>query len=65
MDTFLEQKKELVTVQEELAMQNLYEFNNDYAFENSITSELPENFDNAKVVPLSQLLIKKISNIMS
>jgi sensor histidine kinase YesM len=58
----LEQKdKELVTVQEELAFAKTYMNLLIMRFENSITFELPENFDNsdAKVVPLSlQLLLE-------
>ena len=58
----LEQKdKELVTVSEELAFAKTYMNLLKMRFENSITFELPENFDNpdAKVVPLSlQLLLE-------
>ena len=58
----LEQKdKELVTVQEELAFAKTYMNLLKMRFENSITFDLPENFDNpeAKVVPLSlQLLLE-------
>lgn len=58
----LEQKdKELVTVQEELAFAKTYMNLLKMRFENSITFELPEDFDNpeAKVVPLSlQLLLE-------
>ena len=58
----LEQKdKELVTVQEELSFAKTYMNLLKMLFENSITYELPENFDNdeAKVVPLSlQLLLE-------
>lgn len=58
----LEQKdKELVTVQEELAFAKTYMNLLKMRFENSITFELPENYDNAeaKVVPLSlQLLLE-------
>lgn len=58
----LEQKdKELVTVSEELAFAKTYMNLLKMRFENSITYELPENFDNsdAKVVPLSlQLLLE-------
>lgn len=58
----LEQKdKELVTVQEELAFAKTYMNLLKMRFENSITFELPENFENieAKVVPLSlQLLLE-------
>ena len=58
----LEQKdKELVTVTEELAFAKTYMNLLKMRFENSITFELPENFDNsdAKVVPLSlQLLLE-------
>lgn len=58
----LEQKdKELVTVQEELLFAKTYMNLLKMRFENSITFELPENFDNpeAKVVPLSlQLLLE-------
>ncbi|MEC4005247.1 histidine kinase [Flavobacterium sp. SUN052] len=58
----LEQKdKELVTVQEELAFAKTYMNLLKMRFENSLTFELPENFDNleAKVVPLSlQLLLE-------
>lgn len=58
----LEQKdKELVTVQEELSFAKTYMNLLKMRFENSITFELPENFDNpdAKVVPLSlQLLLE-------
>ncbi|MES2747808.1 MAG: histidine kinase [Bacteroidota bacterium] len=58
----LEQKdKELVTVHEELAFAKTYMNLLKMRFENSITFELPENFDNseAKVVPLSlQLLLE-------
>ena len=58
----LEQKdKELVTVHEELAFAKTYMNLLKMRFENSITYELPENFDNdeAKVVPLSlQLLLE-------
>ena len=58
----LEQKdKELVTVAEELAFAKTYMNLLKMRFENSITFELPENFDNdqAKVVPLSlQLLLE-------
>jgi hypothetical protein len=58
----LEQKdKELVTVQEELAFAKTYMNLLKMRFENSITFELPENFEleAAKVVPLSlQLLLE-------
>jgi sensor histidine kinase YesM len=58
----LEQKdKELVSVSEELAFAKTYMNLLKMRFENSITFELPENFDNpeAKVVPLSlQLLLE-------
>ena len=58
----LEQKdKELVSVAEELAFAKTYMNLLKMRFENSITFELPENFDNldAKVVPLSlQLLLE-------
>ncbi len=58
----LEQKdKELVTVQEELAFAKTYMNLLKMRFENSISFELPEAFDNpeAKVVPLSlQLLLE-------
>jgi len=58
----LEQKdKELVTVSEELAFAKTYMNLLKMRFENSITFELPENFENedAKVVPLSlQLLLE-------
>lgn len=58
----LEQKdKELVTVQEELAFAKTYMNLLKMRFENSITFELPENFDSAeaRVVPLSlQLLLE-------
>jgi hypothetical protein len=58
----LEQKdKELVTVTEELAFAKTYMNLLKMRFENSITFELPENFDSsdAKVVPLSlQLLLE-------
>ena len=58
----LEQKdKELVTVSEELAFAKTYMNLLKMRFENSITYELPENYDNsdAKVVPLSlQLLLE-------
>ncbi len=58
----LEQKdKELVTVQEELSFAKTYMNLLKMRFENSITYELPENFNNdeAKVVPLSlQLLLE-------
>jgi sensor histidine kinase YesM len=58
----LEQKdKELVSIQEELAFAKTYMNLLKMRFENSITYELPENFDNeeAKVVPLSlQLLLE-------
>lgn len=58
----LEQKdKELVTVSEELAFAKTYMNLLKMRFENSITFELPENYDNleAKVVPLSlQLLLE-------
>ena len=58
----LEQKdKELVTVQEELAFAKTYMNLLKMRFENSITFELPVDFDNpeAKVVPLSlQLLLE-------
>jgi hypothetical protein len=58
----LEQKdKELVTVQEELSFAKTYMNLLKMRFENSITYELPDNFDNpeAKVVPLSlQLLLE-------
>ena len=58
----LEQKdKELVTVAEELAFAKTYMNLLKMRFENSITYELPTNFDNpeAKVVPLSlQLLLE-------
>ncbi len=58
----LEQKdKELVTVQEELAFAKTYMNLLKMRFENSISYELPENFENveAKVVPLSlQLLLE-------
>lgn len=58
----LEQKdKELVTVQEELAFAKTYMNLLKMRFENSISFELPENYDNpeAKVVPLSlQLLLE-------
>ncbi len=58
----LEQKdKELVTVQEELSFAKTYMNLLKMRFENSISFELPENFDNteAKVVPLSlQLLLE-------
>ncbi len=58
----LEQKdKELVTVQEELSFAKTYMNLLKMRFENSITYELPENFDNdeARVVPLSlQLLLE-------
>jgi len=58
----LEQKdKELVTVQEELSFAKTYMNLLKMRFENSITYELPENYDNpdAKVVPLSlQLLLE-------
>lgn len=58
----LEQKdKELVTVSEELAFAKTYMNLLKMRFENSITYELPDNFDNsdAKVVPLSlQLLLE-------
>jgi sensor histidine kinase YesM len=58
----LEQKdKELVTVTEELAFAKTYMNLLKMRFENSITFELPDNFDNseAKVVPLSlQLLLE-------
>lgn len=58
----LEQKdKELVTVQEELLFAKTYMNLLIMRFENSITFELPENFDNSetKVVPLSlQLLLE-------
>jgi len=58
----LEQKdKELVSVQEELSFAKTYMNLLKMRFENSITFELPEGFDNleAKVVPLSlQLLLE-------
>lgn len=58
----LEQKdKELVTVSEELAFAKTYMNLLKMRFENSITFELPDHFDNseAKVVPLSlQLLLE-------
>ena len=58
----LEQKdKELVTVQEELAFAKTYMNLLKMRFENSISYELPENYDHieAKVVPLSlQLLLE-------
>lgn len=58
----LEQKnKELVTVQEELAFAKTYMNLLKMRFENSISYELPQDFDNqeAKVVPLSlQLLLE-------
>lgn len=58
----LEQKdKELVSVQEELAFAKTYMNLLKMRFENSITYDLPENFENeeAKVVPLSlQLLLE-------
>ena len=58
----LEQKdKELVTVQEELKFAKTYMNLLKMRFENSISYELPEDFDNeeAKVVPLSlQLLLE-------
>lgn len=58
----LEQKdKELVTVSEELTFAKTYMNLLKMRFENSITFELPENFENedAKVVPLSlQLLLE-------
>ncbi|GAB3725051.1 2TM domain-containing protein [Flavobacterium koreense] len=58
----LEQKdKELVTVSEELAFAKTYMKLLKMRFENSITFELPDDFDNAdaKVVPLSlQLLLE-------
>lgn len=58
----LEQKdKELVTVAEELAFAKTYMNLLKMRFENSITFEIPENFNNdeAKVVPLSlQLLLE-------
>lgn len=58
----LEQKdKELVTVQEELSFAKTYMNLLKMRFENSISFELPENFDNseARVVPLSlQLLLE-------
>lgn len=58
----LEQKdKELITVQEELAFAKTYMNLLKMRFENSITFNLPQNFDNidAKVVPLSlQLLLE-------
>jgi Histidine kinase/2TM domain len=58
----LEQKdKDLVTVQEELAFAKTYMNLLKMRFENSISFELPENFENsdAKVVPLSlQLLLE-------
>ncbi len=58
----LEQKdKELVTVQEELTFAKTYMNLLKMRFEDSITFELPENFENseAKVVPLSlQLLLE-------
>ena len=58
----LEQKdKELVTVQEELMFAKTYMNLLKMRFENSISYELPEDFDNdeAKVVPLSlQLLLE-------
>jgi sensor histidine kinase YesM len=58
----LEQKdKELVTVEEELAFAKTYMNLLKMRFENSISYELPEGFDNleAKVVPLSlQLLLE-------
>lgn len=58
----LEQKdKELVTVQEELAFAKTYMNLLKMRFENSITFDLPTDFDNAdaKVVPLSlQLLLE-------
>lgn len=58
----LEQKdKELVTVSEELAFAKTYMNLLKMRFENSITFEIPENFENsdAKVVPLSlQLLLE-------
>ena len=58
----LEQKdKELVTVKEELAFAKTYMNLLKMRFENSISFEVPENFDNddAKVVPLSlQLLLE-------
>lgn len=58
----LEQKdKELVSIQEELAFAKTYMNLLKMRFENSITYELPQNFDNeeAKVVPLSlQLLLE-------
>ncbi|UPT70147.1 MAG: histidine kinase [Flavobacterium sp. JAD_PAG50586_2] len=58
----LEQKdKELVSVSEELAFAKTYMNLLKMRFENSITFELPEDFDNpdAKVVPLSlQLLLE-------
>ena len=58
----LEQKdKELVTVAEELAFAKTYMNLLKMRFENSITYDLPENFDSeeAKVVPLSlQLLLE-------
>jgi hypothetical protein len=58
----LEQKdKELVTVQEELNFAKTYMNLLKMRFENSISFELPENYDNidAKVVPLSlQLLLE-------
>lgn len=58
----LEQKdKELVTIAEELAFAKTYMNLLKMRFENSITFELPENFNNeeAKVVPLSlQILLE-------
>ncbi len=58
----LEQKdKELVTVKEELSFAKTYMNLLKMRFENSISYELPENYDNpeAKVVPLSlQLLLE-------
>lgn len=58
----LEQKdKELVTIKEELAFAKTYMNLLKMRFENSITYEVPEDFDNddAKVVPLSlQLLLE-------
>lgn len=58
----LEQKdKELVTVKEELAFAKTYMNLLKMRFENSISYEVPENFDNdeARVVPLSlQLLLE-------
>ena len=58
----LEQKdKELITITEELAFAKTYMNLLKMRFENSLTFELPENFDNpeAKVVPLSlQLLLE-------